>query len=402
MILDQRHENSRGGERGVVERVREMHFAVGAAVAEVRAPRLPVVQGRAAVGLAIFAQTRHPALDIVHAELAQAHVAGRGFDHLIGDLQRMQQLFGKPEQLGMPLGRLRVVGLADHILLDLHELMDAQQPAHVLARAPRLAAETRRVTGVEDRQFVGIDDFARMERGQHHLGGPGEPQIVVGELVGFLLVARKLPLVEERLLARNRRNRNRGEAGPRDLLQRPRHELGLEQGERALETVGPRTRDWRDPRQIAPVVLLDQRDVVERLEIELRRLALGADNNVEAFVRPNRRPFIRNAGELQHQRFQLRFLGGELAFERRCPRARLLRLAPERCFFFRARVLEFGADRVALGPQRLDLGLCRPDRTVETEQPIKVEIDTLVADRALNRLAVRLDEIQSQHWRLLA
>ena len=42
-------------ERGIVERVGEPHLAVGAAVAKVRPPRLPVVQRRAAVGLAIFA-----------------------------------------------------------------------------------------------------------------------------------------------------------------------------------------------------------------------------------------------------------------------------------------------------------------------------------------------------------
>src|SRR5207248_5358681 len=56
MILEQGHEDSRRGQRGVVERVRETHLAVAAAVAEVRAARLPIMQGRAAVSLPIFAQ----------------------------------------------------------------------------------------------------------------------------------------------------------------------------------------------------------------------------------------------------------------------------------------------------------------------------------------------------------
>ena len=131
-------------QRRIVERVREPDLPVAAAVADVRAPRLPVVQRRAAVRLAILAEARHPALDVVHPILAEAHVAGRGLDHLVGNFERREQALGKFEQPRVPLGRLRVVRLADDILLDLHELVDAQQPAHVLARAPRLAAEAGR------------------------------------------------------------------------------------------------------------------------------------------------------------------------------------------------------------------------------------------------------------------
>ena len=65
-------------------------FPSRAAVADVRPPRLPVVQRRAAVRLAIFAEARHPALDVVHAIFAEAHVAGRGLDHLVGDFERLR------------------------------------------------------------------------------------------------------------------------------------------------------------------------------------------------------------------------------------------------------------------------------------------------------------------------
>ena len=72
VVLEQRHEDPRARQRGVVERVGEAHLAVGAAVAEVGPPRLPVVQRRAAVGLAIFAQARHPALDDRSCEICRA------------------------------------------------------------------------------------------------------------------------------------------------------------------------------------------------------------------------------------------------------------------------------------------------------------------------------------------
>ena len=146
-----------------------------------------------------------------------------------------------------------------------------------------------------------LDDLARMERGQRDLGGAGEPEVVVGELVGFLHVAGELALVEERLLAGDGGDGDRGEAGLGDLLERPAHQLGLEQGEAALEAVGAAARDLDDAAEVRPVVALDQRDMVERLEGEGGRRAFLADDGVEALVGPDRRAFPGDAGQLQHQ-----------------------------------------------------------------------------------------------------
>src|SRR5205823_7965727 len=82
VVLEQGYEDPGAGERRIVERVREPHLPVAAAVADVRSPRLPIVQRRAAVGLTILAEARNPALDVVHPVLAKAHVAGRGLDQL--------------------------------------------------------------------------------------------------------------------------------------------------------------------------------------------------------------------------------------------------------------------------------------------------------------------------------
>ena len=196
-------------------------FPLGVAIAQVRAARLPVVQRRAAVGLAILAEARDPALDVVHPELAEPHVAGRGLDHLVGDLERPKHFLRQFEQPGMPAGRYFVVRRADDILLDLDELVDAQQPAHILAGAARLAAKAGRIAGIEDRQAIGVEDLARMERGQCDFGGACQPQLVVRELVGLLPVARELPLDEKGLLARQRGHGDRREARLRDPLERP-------------------------------------------------------------------------------------------------------------------------------------------------------------------------------------
>jgi len=210
----------------------------------------------------------------------------------------------------------------------------------------------------------------------------------------------ELALVEERLLARDRRDRDRGEAGVGDPFQRPAHQLGLEQSEAALETISPRPRDLRDPRQVAPVVLLDQRDMVERVEIELGRLADGADYGVEALVGADRRALVGNTRQPQNHRLELGFALREIALQRRGAGAGFLRLPSKLGLFLRARVLELGADCVALGPQPLDLGFGRAHRRIERQQRVEVELDAFVADRALDRGAIGLDKIEAQHAKL--
>ena len=73
----------------------------------------------------------------------------------------------------------------------------------------------------------------------------------------------------------------------------------------------------------------------------------------------------------------------------RAPAALAWRLA--RAFLGRGR-LKPGADRIALGPKRLDLDLRGAHLGVEREQSIKLEIDPLGGDRFGDRIAVRSDE----------
>ncbi len=137
--------------------------------------------------------------------------------------------------------------------------------------------------------------------------------------------------------------------------------------------------------------------MVERLEPELGHRALGSDDNVEAFVQPDRRAVIGDVGQPQHQRLQRLLLLAQLAFELTGLGAGLLGPGPKRGFFLGRSALEAGADRIALGPQRLDLGLEPAHLAVEAEQLVEIEIDALVANRLVDRRAIGLDEIQSQH-----
>ncbi len=210
----------------------------------------------------------------------------------------------------------------------------------------------------------------------------------------------ELALVEEGLFARDRRHGNRRETRLGDPGQRPAHQLGFEQRQPALEAIGAASRHLRDPRQIAPVVGLDQRDVVPGFKSESRRLALGADDDVEAFVRADRRAVPGNAGKAHHHRIQRHLLVAERLFELAGLGARFLRLTAKFGLFLRAGVLEFRADGVAFGTQPLDLGLEPPHFGIEREQRVEVDIDPLVANRALDIGAVGLDEFQAQHGQL--
>src|SRR6185369_13411787 len=91
VVLEKRDEDPWGSERRIVERVREAHFAIASAITDVRPPGLPVVERRAAVRLAILAEARNPALDIVHSIFAEPHVARRSLDHLVGNFQIPEQ-----------------------------------------------------------------------------------------------------------------------------------------------------------------------------------------------------------------------------------------------------------------------------------------------------------------------
>ncbi len=186
-------------------------------------------------------------------------------------------------------------------------------------------------------------------------------------------MAGELALVEEGLLARHRRDGDRGETGFGDLLQRPAHQLGLEQRQPALEAILPRSRHLHDPRQVRPVVLLDQRDMVERLEIELRDLAFLPDDGVEALVGADRRAVPRNVGDAHQQRLERVFLLAELGLQLARLGARFLGPPPKLGAFLGRSALEAGADRVALGPKRLDLGLEPAHVAVERQQFVEVQ-----------------------------
>ena len=352
--------------------------------------------------LAILAERGHPAFDVVHPELAVAHVAGRGLDHLIGDFQRLQHRFRIGEQAGVPACALLVIVAADHILFELVELVDAEQPAHVAPGAPRLAAETGGIAGIEDRQLVRLDDLARMERGQRDLPGAGEIEIVGRHEIGLFLVPREMAGGDEGRGAGERRDGHQGEAVGRKPLLRPQHQRLFQHREPPLEAIGARSGDLRDAGKIGPVVLLDQGDMIERREIEIRNRALGPHHRIEALVRPDRRALPRDVRHAKQQRVERRLLLAEIALDPGNLRADRLGLGAERRPLFGRGALEAVGDRVALGAKAVDPRLERAHLSVERQQRVKIERDVLLADRLADGPGILANELKAEHQRGLA
>ena len=208
-----------------------------------------------------------------------------------------------------------------------------------------------------------------------------------GEMAGAL----------ERAIIGDRGDGDRREPRLGDLLERPAHQLGLEQRQPPLEAIGPRPRHLDDPAELGPVVLLDQRDMVDRVEVEPRPLALGADDDIAVLVGPDRRPLPRDPRQPQHHRLERGFLLGQPALELARLRPRRLGLGAKRRALLGAGVLEPRADRIAARAQPLDLGLRPAHLGLERQQRVEVDADPLVADRALDLGAVRLDGFHAQH-----
>jgi hypothetical protein len=156
----------------------------------------------------------------------------------------------------------------------------------------------------------------------------------------------------------------------------------------------------RDPRQIGPVVVLDQSDMVERLEFEFGNFAFGADDDVGILVRPHRSPFVRDVGNQQQERMQRLLFFAQLAFQLRRLRPRLLGLFSELGLFLAARVLETAADGIALRAQLVDLRLERSHLRIERQERIHVQVNGFRLGGALHGLAIVADEVHSQHRRL--
>src|ERR1019366_7479204 len=192
VVLDQRGEDARHGEPGAVERVDKLDLAaLPGAEADLGAPRLEGLEVRAARDLEPALLAGRPDLEVVLLGLGEPELAPAHEEHAVRDLEL-------PEQ------RLHVVAQSVELLvacrgvdplqqLDLVELVDAVEAAHVLAVAPGLPAEAGRVGAAAHGQGRLVEDLVPEEVREGHLGGRDGEEPVGRRLVHLALLVRELP-----------------------------------------------------------------------------------------------------------------------------------------------------------------------------------------------------------------
>src|SRR5579862_312692 len=156
-VLDQRDQRAARRDRRAVQGV-DGSRPVGRAVADVAAAGLVVGRVRARRQLAIAALPGQPDLDVVLARGRRSQVARGDVDHAVVEAQLVCDLLLDREQPFVLVPGLVGMDVGEH--LELVELVDAEDPARVLAGGARLAPEAAREADVAQRQRGLVEHLA--------------------------------------------------------------------------------------------------------------------------------------------------------------------------------------------------------------------------------------------------
>src|SRR5436305_404120 len=106
--------DARRGDGCVVEGVYKLDLAIFVAIAHIHPTRLPVVEVRARMCLAESPFAGKPALEVVHSNLAIAHVACTDIHDPVGEFECLHKLLRICQQLFMPVDRFLMTCFANY------------------------------------------------------------------------------------------------------------------------------------------------------------------------------------------------------------------------------------------------------------------------------------------------
>ena len=295
----------------------ELGLAVRVLAADARAARLEGFEVAARGDFQPRVVPRRPELQIVAFRRREGHVAVAQPQDAVVEAQAAQDVFG----VGHQRFEFVVAGLGRHELdeLDLVELVDADEPARVLARRARFAPEAGGVRHELQRQR-GANDLFAVVVGDGDFGGRDQPEVVLGAVVHVFGHLGEL--------AGAGHGRGGDEVGGADLgvavllgvhVQHVRDERPLEFRADAREEREPGAAHARRAREVEEAQLLAQRHVVLGLEVEFARLAPGAVHDVVLGAEAARHAAVREVRDGQDQALllgldfaDLRVEGGDL------------------------------------------------------------------------------------------
>ena len=257
---------------------------------------------------------RQPDLDVVRLARGKPHLAAAQQHHPVRQIETLEHLLGASRHaIELFIGLL---GEADADQLDLGELMLAHHAAGVLAGGAGLGAKARRERGDADRQPRLVDDLARGQVGQRHLGRGNEVIVVCGaeQVIGEL---GQVAGAERRRLAHEKRRVDLGVAELAGVhIEHEGGERPLHARQRAREHDEARPRHARRALEVhAPERLADLEMLLHR-EVEASRLARAAQLEVGALVHALRHRLLGRVGLAGQQRIEPGRGGALVVFER--------------------------------------------------------------------------------------
>src|SRR5712692_7056189 len=181
----------------------KLYFAIFIAVADIHAAGLPFVEVRTRMGLAVPTLAGYPALQVIHADFAIAHIAGANLYHTIGQLERLHQFFRACNQLLVPAYRFLVIGCSDHVLFDFVELMDTEDTPCILAIGAGLFTKTRTEAYEGQRQIFITENLVLVHAGDRDFGGTYQESVFSLDSIDLVASFGELPIADKAEFSRH-------------------------------------------------------------------------------------------------------------------------------------------------------------------------------------------------------
>src|SRR6267143_2147541 len=209
-VLKDRNEAAGRRHGGRIQRVREEFVTADFAGADVEPPLLVVRAVAAADYLSVVSLPREPGLDVVLLCRYGADVPRTDIHDPIRDLKSAVDRLAVRSELLVP--RPAVLGSTENELLDLVELMHAEQAFRVDAVPADLPSETRTRAGQRDWQAALLEDLIHEHRAHRVLRRRDEVEVLAFDLVHDVLEVREVRHAFVRLAAHEERREDGGEA----------------------------------------------------------------------------------------------------------------------------------------------------------------------------------------------
>ncbi|MCW0417619.1 hypothetical protein NB689_003373 [Xanthomonas sacchari] len=279
----------------------------GVAPARLHAPRLEVAAVGAGGDLAIGLLRRQPDFQVVGLAGREAHVAGAQQHLAVRQAKRLQHHFGAAGHAFVFGGAVLRAAHADqfHLL----ELVLADHAAGVAAAAAGLGAEAQRVRSHAQRQALGLDDLVAHQVGQRDFRGGDQIALLFAQRGGehVFLELRQLAGAVQAVGVDDHRHVG-FLVGMRAGVQ-VQHELrqgAVQARDRPTQHGEARARQLGRRLAVQPAVACAEFDMVLDLEIEAARGAPALQFDVVGLVLAGGHIGLRQVGNLQRQRLQLR------------------------------------------------------------------------------------------------